>query len=133
MGQGIKGVLLAGLMFGPVFAVAQSNMTGTWDVSGTAGGNKVVSTCVMQMAQDGKVTGTCTGMDGKAMPVKGMMSAEAVSWSYASVHKGDKIVLNYVGMVNVDGSVIGTITIDPFNAQGNFIARLQPIPGAIPN
>jgi hypothetical protein len=94
---------------------------GTWQITGDVAGNPVVSTCILTTAE-GKIAGTCTGVDGATVPVTGAVTDAGVKWSYESTYNGEKIVLTYTAKLIPDGTLSGTIYVDPFAVDGGFTA-----------
>jgi hypothetical protein len=123
----MKRILCMAMLLVPAFAMAQTATTldGTWQISGDVSGNTVASTCVLVTAE-GKITGTCTGVDGKEMPVTGTVADAAVKWSYDSVYNGEGIKLSYTGVLNREGTITGTIYVEPYAADGSFTAARKP-------
>ena len=56
------------------------------------------------------------------MPVTGTVAGASVKWSYETVYDGGKIALSYTGMLNREGSITGTVLVDPYSAEGSFTA-----------
>jgi hypothetical protein len=94
---------------------------GTWQITGDVAGNPVVSTCILTTAE-GKIAGTCTGVDGAVVPVTGDVTDAGVKWTYESLYNGEKIVLTYTAKLNTDGTLAGSIYVDPFAVDGGFTA-----------
>jgi hypothetical protein len=122
MRQIVKRTVLFGAMLGTTLVSARAaSLDGTWMINGDVSSNPVVSTCILTTT-GGKVEGTCTGTDGKLMPVEGTATDSAIKWSYESVYEGGKIVLHYDAKLKSDGTLTGTIFVDPYDADGSFTA-----------
>jgi hypothetical protein len=108
---------------------AAAPLDGTWQIHGSVSDNPVETTCTLATA-DGKVTGTCLGVNGESTLVTGTVTGDKMVWSYESVYDGGKIVLHYTGTLLADGTLAGGILVDPYDAAGDFTAKRSPAPPA---
>lgn len=101
--------------------------TGTWTVAGDVQGVPVNLSCVLTLAPDMTVGGTCTGDDSKARAVTGKIKDQTLTWSFDSEYEGSPITVTLTGVVDVSGAAMaGTIYVDPVDADGDFSATLKP-------
>ncbi len=119
----MKQLVLAAFLLLPGIAVAQAaTIDGTWRIDGDVSGNPVAPVCILT-AKEGKVTGTCTGTDGKPMQVSGTVKDDAISWAYDTTYQGGTITLSFKGKQDKEGHMVGSIDVAPYSATGDFTAK----------
>lgn len=119
----MKRFLMAALILTPGFALAHAaTLDGTWHVDGDVAGNPVAPVCVLA-EKEGKITGTCTGTDGKPQPVTGSVKQSAVFWSYDTTYEGGSITLSFTATQDKEGHLTGSVTVAPYAATGDFTAK----------
>lgn len=114
---------LAFLVAVPAVAAAPSDIdvTGTWTISGDVQGVEVPETCTLTQ-KDVALTGSCDTNTGK-YDTKGKVDGKTVTFSHGGKYDGNDLTLTYTGKLADDGSVSGTIDVDPFNVSGSFTAK----------
>ncbi len=114
---------LAALVLVPGFVAAQAaTLDGTWHIDGDISGTAVIVTCVLA-EKDAKVSGTCTGTDGKPVAVTGSTKDGAINWSYDTTYQGGPITLSYKAKQDTEGHLVGSIDVAPFSVSGDFTAK----------
>ncbi|HEY0264073.1 MAG TPA: hypothetical protein VGC07_06090 [Granulicella sp.] len=123
-------LLASGMMFGqatpPPPAVSPEMVAGTWSIDGDVSGNALVSTCEFSVVQ-AAISGTCTGTDGKPMPVTGKLLDRSIQWTYESVWEGGKIVMSYATTFDKDGNMVGSVSVDPYAVSGQITAKRKAV------
>ncbi len=114
---------LTAVVFVPGFLAAQADtLDGTWHIDGDVSGTPVAVTCVLA-EKDAKISGTCTGTDGKPVPVTGSIKEAAINWSYDTTYEGSSITLSYKAKQDTAGHMVGSIEVAPFSVSGDFTAK----------
>jgi hypothetical protein len=117
--------LAMGLLVAAAPAVASApdavDVSGTWHISGEVSGQSVDDVCTLKQA-DTALTGTCNSM-GKTWDTKGKVDGKTVSFTHDGQYQGDKITLTYTGKLASDGSLSGTLDVDPYAVTGSFAAK----------
>src|SRR5882724_10361150 len=114
---------LAALALIPSFALASaSTLDGTWHIDGSIEGHPVTPTCTIA-EKDQKLTGTCTGTDGKDQAITGSIKDKIINWQYETVYQSDPITVIFSGTVDKENHITGTVSVEPMQASGNFTAQ----------
>ncbi len=117
-----------------VFASA-SALDGTWHVAGSVQDNPVNPVCVM-VEKDGKLSGTCTGTDGKPVPLTGTVKEKEIKWQYDTAYEGNGITIFFTGKMDKDDHLSGSIYVEPYAVDGGFTATRDkpttPVPAPAP-
>ena len=114
---------LAALALIPTFALANaSTLDGTWHIDGSIEDHPVKPTCTIA-EKDQKLTGTCTGTDGKDQTITGSIKDKTINWQYDTVYQSDPITLIFSGTIDKDSHITGTVSVEPMQASGNFTAQ----------
>lgn len=114
-------ILAAALVTTTLYAGAQTkDVTGTWKINGDVMGVPVPETCVLTQ-KDAKVTGTCT-METGDYAVTGTFDGTTFSMEHGGLYNGDKLVLMFASKIAADGTMTGTIDVQPMNVGGTYTA-----------
>lgn len=105
----------------PKAAAADVDLSGTWTISGDVQGVGVEETCTV-VQQDVALTGSCDTSTGK-YDLKGKLDGRTATFSHGGKYQGSDLVITFTGKVAQDGSMTGTMDVDPFNATGSFSAK----------
>jgi hypothetical protein len=106
----------------PAFA---ADFSGVWKVDGSISDHPVTPTCTLKQA-DNLVTGTCTLLDGDhTADVTGEVKEKQLTWRYKVTYEGTTYTLTYVGTLDSDTSIKGSVTADPSDTDGDFTAKKQ--------
>lgn len=97
------------------------DISGTWSLSGDVQGTAVTETCRLQQ-NDVVLSGQCDTSTGK-YDVKGKLDGRTATFTHGGNYQGSDLVITYTGKVAQDGSMTGTIDVDPFNVTGSFSAK----------
>jgi len=117
-----RALLLAMIFIASLSAANAADASGSWHVTGSIGDNPIDTTCKLT-EKDGALTGSCTRKaDGKAVDAVGTAKDQKIEWHYNSEYNGDPITVTYSGTLGKDGTISGTIVVDPYNATGEFTA-----------
>lgn len=115
-------IALAFLAAVPAVAAApDTTVSGTWTISGDVQGTAVEESCTI-VQQDLLLTGSCDTQSGK-YDLKGKVDGKTVSYSHGGKYEGSDFVITYTGKLADDGTIGGTMDVDPFNVTGNFTAK----------
>ena len=102
---------------------ADVGLSGSWKLASDIGGTTRESACTF--TQDGaKFTGECKREDHKTQ-MTGSVSGKSVHMTGKSDYEGTPIDLTYDAKVADDGTIKGTVDVQPFNAQGTFTLTKQ--------
>jgi len=116
-----RSILLATILVASFQAANAADVSGSWHVTGSVADNPVETTCSLSQ-KDTALSGTCVTKEGKTVDAVGSVKDDAVAWHYTSEYNGDPITINYNGKLGKDGTITGTIVVDPYNAEGEFTA-----------
>ena len=95
--------------------------TGSWVITGDVSGVTVNETCTVTQ-KDAALTGSCAGQSG-TQDATGSVEGSTVTLRHGGDYQGTPITITYTGKVAQDGSMSGSIDVDPFNASGEFTAK----------
>ena len=111
------------LLAGPAVAAAPGDvdLNGTWAISGEVSGVAVVETCNLTQ-KDTALTGSCDTSTGK-YDTTGKVDGKTVTFKHGGKYEGTDLTITYTGKVGTDGTVTGTMDVDPFNVTGSFSAK----------
>ena len=111
----------------PAVAVAPADvdLNGAWALSGDVQGVSVVETCNF-VQKDAVLTGSCDTSTGK-YDTAGKVNGTNVTFHHGGKYEGSDLTITYTGKVAADGSMSGTMDVDPFNASGSFSAKKGPV------
>jgi hypothetical protein len=94
--------------------------TGVWSITGDIRGYPLKDLCNLTV-QANKIAGTCAA-EGKTYDVTGTVDGESATFSHGGEYNGDALTLTYTGKLAADGSLTGSVDVDPMNASGTFSA-----------
>ena len=125
-------IALACLLTMPMLALSASaassrvaapdlDLSGTWTISGDVQGVAVDETCTVTQ-QDVALTGSCNTSTGK-YDLKGKLDGRTATFTHGGKYQGSDLVITFTGKVAQDGTMAGTMDVDPFNATGSFSAK----------
>ncbi len=107
----------------PALAAAPDDVdvTGNWTLSGEVSGVTVNETCTL--AQKATVlTGSCKTDTGN-YDTTGKLDGKTATFKHGGTYQGTDLTITYTGKLNADGSMSGTMDVDPFNVTGSFNAK----------
>ena len=116
-----RSILFVTILIASFQAANAADISGSWHVTGSVSDNPVDTTCTLTQ-KDNALTGTCVRKDGKSVDATGSVKDDAIAWHYNSEYNGDTITINYSGKIGKDGTISGTIVVDPYNATDDFTA-----------
>ena len=99
----------------------QGELTGNWKITGDVQGNPINDACAL-VQTDAKLSGSCM-MGGKQYDATGTVDGKKVTFKHGGDYNGDPLTLTYSGALTDDGSIAGSIVIDPMNVDGSFSAK----------
>ena len=125
----MKSLLLPALFFATALAAHAANpgsatvsIAGTWKIHSEVAGNEYDSKCTLTQT-DNVIGGTCTTAEGKDVKATGKVDGSDFTWSYDSEYNGTPMTITYKTTVSAQTDKLsGTLTVDPFNAEGDFTA-----------
>jgi hypothetical protein len=102
-----------------------ANVSGVWKVDGSIEDHPITPTCTLKQA-DNKITGTCTTLDADhTADVTGEVKEKQLTWRYKVEYQGTAYTLTYVGTLDSDASIKGSVSADPSDTDGDFVAKKQ--------
>ncbi len=117
-----RSILFVTILIASFQAAIAADVSGSWHVTGSIGDNSIDTTCTLTQ-KDNALTGTCVRKDEKKSEnATGSVKDQTIEWHYNSEYNGDPITITYSGTLAKDGTISGTIVVDPYNAQGDFTA-----------
>lgn len=114
-------VAMPALAAAPNTAAPDLDLSGTWSLSGDVQGVGVEETCIV-VQQEIALTGSCDTSSGK-YDLKGKLDGKTATFTHGGKYQGSDLMITYTGKVAADGTMTGTIDVDPFNVTGSFSAR----------
>ena len=107
----------------PAIAAAPGDvdLTGTWSLTGDVAGTQVNETCTL-MQKDTALSGSCDTSTGK-YNTTGKIDGKTATFKHGGNYQGTDLTITYTGKLNADGSMTGTMDVDPFNVTGSFSAK----------
>lgn len=95
-------------------------LAGTWKLDGDVQGYPIHETCTLAGA-DSALTGTCVGE--KTVPATATRKDDVLTLTHAGEYQGQDLTLTFTGKLQADGSLAGTIDVQPLNYDGTFTAK----------
>jgi hypothetical protein len=115
--------LISLLMFASLPAWAD-DVSGVWKVNGLIADNTIAATCTLKQA-DTQISGSCKVDADQVLGVEGSVKEKQVTWKYDQEYEGTVYTLTYIGSLDSDTSIKGTVTADPSDTSGDFTAKKQ--------
>jgi len=116
----MKGILAAFLLSAGLLFMS-GELTGDWKITGDVMGTPIDDTCKL-VHTDAKLTGTCM-MGGKQYDTTGGIEGKKVTFKHGGEYNGEALTLTYSGALADDGSITGSIAVDPMGVDGIFSAK----------
>ena len=116
----MKSILTAVLLSAGLFSMS-GELTGDWTITGEVQGTPINDACTL-VHTDAKLAGTCM-LGGKQYETTGSVDGKKVIFKHGGEYNGDPLTLTYSGAVADDGSIAGSIMVDPMNVDGSFSAK----------
>jgi hypothetical protein len=101
-----------------------ANTSGIWAVDGSVAAHSVTPTCTLKQT-DKTISGSCKLDVDHAADVTGSVKGKEITWKYDTQYDGTTYTLTYVGTLDSDTTMKGTIAVDPSDTQGEFTAKKQ--------
>ena len=95
-------------------------MAGTWKLDGDVQGYPIHETCTLA-GPDSALTGSCVGE--KTYPATATRKDDVVTLTHAGEYQGQDLTLTFTGKLQADGTLAGTIDVQPLNYDGTFTAK----------
>ena len=111
------------LLFASLPALAD-DFSGVWLVNGSIADHPVTPTCTLKQT-DKQISGSCKVDDDRTLNVEGSVKEKQVTWKYDQEYEGTVYTLTYIGTLDSDTSIKGTVTADPSDTSGDFTAKKQ--------
>ncbi len=100
-------------------ADVKPNIAGNWTIHGSVQGVEFTDVCVLAQKDDA-ITGTCHLEDGKPREVKGTAGEKNITLTHAGEYQGDALTLTFTGTLAADGTLSGSVDVDPQNVSGGW-------------
>jgi hypothetical protein len=105
----------------PAFA---ADFSGVWKVDGSIEDHPITPTCTLKQS-DNLITGSCTLDADHAADVTGEVKEKQLTWRYKVEYQGTTYTLTYVGSLDSETSIKGSVSADPSDTDGDFTAKKQ--------
>jgi hypothetical protein len=115
--------LIALLLFASLPALAD-DVSGVWAVNGSIADHPITPTCTLKQT-DKQISGSCKVDADHVLSVEGSVKEKQVTWKYDQEYEGTVYTLTYIGSLDSDTSIKGTVTADPSDTSGDFTAKKQ--------
>jgi hypothetical protein len=117
----MKSLLLSILLLAAAAASAQQpgKLDGKWQIHNNIMGNESSQNCAFTQ-KDKEFTATCDG----SATLAGKFDGDKIKWQLKSEYNGSPITLDYTGHFDSEGKIVGTVTVNEFNVDGEFTATL---------
>ena len=99
-----------------------SPVAGNWKIHGDVSGYPVNESCTFSIDKDNKITGTCS-LANKSYDVTGTLEDTKLTFKHGGEYEGQALILTWVGNLAEDGSLAGTIDVQPLGYPGTFTAQ----------
>jgi hypothetical protein len=99
---------------------AADPVSGTWQIHQNIVGNESDLACMFTQAGD-DLAGTCDGPNG-AVKLTGKVSGKKVTWTIQFDYNGTPLTLKYSGTLTSDTKMTGSVSVDPYQVEGEFAA-----------
>jgi len=116
----MKSLIFAMLLSAELLAM-DSDVTGDWTIAGEVQGVGVDEVCTF-VQTDAKLAGSCE-LTGKKYDTTGSVDGKKVVFKHGGEYNGDPLTLTYTGVMADDGSLSGSIYVDPMAVDGSFSAK----------
>lgn len=117
----MKRVFAVGLLFaGSCAFAADSKVAGVWKFDGDVQGYPIRETCTLT-GPDDKLTGTCVGE--KTADATAVLNGSTLTMKHPGEYQGEALTLTFTGKLQDDGSLSGSIDVQPLNYDGSFTAK----------
>ncbi|WP_158794617.1 hypothetical protein [Granulicella sp. L60] len=111
------------LLLSTTALLAQPTVTGAWTITGDVQGYPISEACIFTQVKD-KITGSCTGTDGKAYDTTVTVDGQKVTIVHGGSYQGDALTLTYSGTFDDKGTLSGAIDVAPLGYDGTFTAKV---------
>jgi hypothetical protein len=99
---------------------AEDAVGGKWQIHQSIVGNESDLACTF--TQNGEeVAGTCASTAGE-LKLTGKISQNKISWIIKSEYNGTPLTMKYSGTLASATKMTGTVSVDPYGAEGEFTA-----------
>lgn len=99
---------------------ADSKMAGKWVITGDVQGYPINETCTLA-GPDTKLVGKCTGL--KEVDATATFDGTTLTLKYPGEYQGQALDLTFAGKLQADGTLSGSIDVQPLNYDGTFTAK----------
>jgi para-nitrobenzyl esterase len=101
---------------------ARAMATGIWTITGDIQGYPLNMTCDLTIKEKA-IAGSCKG-EGKPYDATGSVDGANVTFKHGGEYNGAPLTLTYTGTMAADGSLSGTLNVDPMGVSGTFTAKV---------
>ena len=112
------------LVFGlTCFAQQATSVAGSWKISVSVAGTQAEMNCTFKQ-EEAKLSGTCGGASGE-FEAAGEVKDKEIDFRHNSAYNGETLSLYYKGTLESDGTIKGSIVVQPMQIEGTFVAAKQ--------
>ena len=97
-------------------------LAGTWKITGDVQGYPINETCTLSGADD-VLTGDCVGE--KKVAATASRKGDVLTLVHPGEYQGQALTLTFTGKLQADGSLSGSIDVQPLNYDGTFTATRE--------
>ena len=105
-----KAIVVGLAILGMVRSALAADLTGAWVVNSHPSPSLSYTLVCILAARNGPVSGPCVGTQGQMLHITGRASDSRMRFKYTSDYNGSGVHLEYDGLRQPDGKVIGTVT-----------------------
>ncbi len=104
--------------------VSAADTSGIWKIDGTVAEHSINPTCTLRQT-DNTLSGSCRLDDDHTAEITGFVKKKEVTWQYETDYDGITYSLTYIGTLDSDTMMKGSIAVVPSDAEGEFTAKRQ--------
>ncbi len=116
----VRWMCAAMLLTATVALADDSKAAGTWKIDGDVQGHAIVETCKLS-GPDDKLSGTCVGE--KTVDATATFDGTTLTLKHPGEYQGEALTVTFAGKMQKDGTLSGTIDVEPMGYDGTFIAK----------
>ncbi len=103
-----------------VSAADAPSLSGKWKIHNSIAGNESDQDCTFTQT-DKDLAGTCSVEQG-TVEVSGKIGDANITWSFKTEYNGSPITLVYIGTLDKDSKMAGSVEVQPMDVMGDFTA-----------
>ena len=113
-------LMCAVLLTATVAFADDSRAAGSWKIDGDVQGHAIVETCKLS-GPDDKLSGTCVGE--KTVDATATFDGTTLTLKHPGEYQGQALTVIFAGKMQKDGTLSGSIDVQPMGYDGTFTAK----------